>query len=916
MVIRKKHTEPQPKLKPLSPVHDLGMEDRSYAACKEYLDEAFVGSDFKNIALSGNFGAGKSSILHSYDKHRNLGTEKFLYISLTDFQNYGCDCKNKESAPENEDTQGKKPENQTNDTPKKDSVCEDPRHATQQRVEYSLLCQILTRCQKKNHRDSSLRGVPEAPTSLSTALFGGFFAALVFVLIFHERFGLLAKMFPISDKCIGIIHSGLYVLTAVMGFFLVLFCLRRGKVQKIALKSTHAEAEMALAQSQTSLDLYKFELVYTLKQIASKIDYTVVFEDMDRLDPQICVAVITKLRDLNTMVNARQSLKLPMWSKLLMLTKNGISILGSLPWLKGFLNLPIINLLKKGLSGILSLPVQQKPHIRFIYAVGDDILDRKLRPKFYDCIIPVTPALNLINAEDILCGILKENHVDFTKKKTWQTVKAITPYLNDYRTLRTLSNEFRILRSQFEGFTDDMDSTHASMLALTFYKVMVPLKYSQMFDEVGICELPEVTVEDFPEIKNAEYREKLATVLNHIRPPKNMLQLLYLTRNRLCARWIAALQDGPRERTMDAINEFYDNKLVDISAEIIANRIFEKCSDSGISTSLASYIYRNRSDNAAFDNWFYAPGNPDEHKFTNCMAYLTMSGQTEVPIELPSFNVPDLFDWCIKGLQSLPEDIGHESRWNKEMTGLLENILSTDLYDFSEEMLDMKITEDHTLYDLISWDGTALDEEANEISAMEAEMLDIVNQFLGEEELPREHITQAEFADFCIDRFYSGDDESSYKLSGQIMSSHNIDISQELIDNEIIEHANSEFTSTYLIWHLWEYLSAEAFASWFFQLTDPEYEKFAKCVLWQYLRGFFHPEQLFDWCLENLEVFTEPNTPRFCWGPSNMDELGRILRTAPDRVPEHLKEIVLYDDISIGDLLKKSQTEEVPTSPL
>ena len=51
-----------------------------------FLEDAFGQSDIKNIALTGNFGAGKSSILRSFDKSQNGGKEKYLYISLADFE--------------------------------------------------------------------------------------------------------------------------------------------------------------------------------------------------------------------------------------------------------------------------------------------------------------------------------------------------------------------------------------------------------------------------------------------------------------------------------------------------------------------------------------------------------------------------------------------------------------------------------------------------------------------------------------------------------------------------------------------------------------------------------------------------------------------------------------------------------------
>ena len=55
----------------------------------EQLDTIMKREDLHNIALTGNRGSGKSSIIHSYDNHKNHRRgERFLYISLAEFEHY------------------------------------------------------------------------------------------------------------------------------------------------------------------------------------------------------------------------------------------------------------------------------------------------------------------------------------------------------------------------------------------------------------------------------------------------------------------------------------------------------------------------------------------------------------------------------------------------------------------------------------------------------------------------------------------------------------------------------------------------------------------------------------------------------------------------------------------------------------
>lgn len=65
------------KLTPLDD-HDIGIY-------KSAIDFAFEHSDIRNIAISGAYGAGKSSVLASYEKA--YPGRKFIHISLAHFQN-------------------------------------------------------------------------------------------------------------------------------------------------------------------------------------------------------------------------------------------------------------------------------------------------------------------------------------------------------------------------------------------------------------------------------------------------------------------------------------------------------------------------------------------------------------------------------------------------------------------------------------------------------------------------------------------------------------------------------------------------------------------------------------------------------------------------------------------------------------
>ena len=59
-------------------------DDVNIEVYEEAIDFAFSSSDVRNIAISGAYGAGKSSVLASYKKKHK--EKKFMHISLAHFE--------------------------------------------------------------------------------------------------------------------------------------------------------------------------------------------------------------------------------------------------------------------------------------------------------------------------------------------------------------------------------------------------------------------------------------------------------------------------------------------------------------------------------------------------------------------------------------------------------------------------------------------------------------------------------------------------------------------------------------------------------------------------------------------------------------------------------------------------------------
>ena len=236
------------------------------------------------------------------------------------------------------------------------------------------------------------------------------------------------------------VHWFLYLISFLFESF-VTFAVVKDQLPKlqarsITIKANSLEAKYERTASESYLDQHITELVYCLDQIAKKIHYTVVFEDLDRFDTKTCLEIFTRLREINYLVNLRLS--------------------------------------QKG----------DKP-LRFIYVANESILAHLEHSKFFDYIIPVYPRLNQKTAEQIFT----ENLVKINKDKklieaSSSFVRFVSPYLSDYRLQYTILNDYSILFRLFQNSnTNKAENVNSAVdiLALSIYKNCFPGDFAKIW---------------------------------------------------------------------------------------------------------------------------------------------------------------------------------------------------------------------------------------------------------------------------------------------------------------------------------------------------------------------------------------------------------------------------------------------------
>lgn len=228
----------------------------------EALDYALGDKDIKNIAISGIYGSGKTTVWESYVSQKNL--KRIITVSLGKYKDI-----NNENVIEN-------------------------------RVEKQLINQILSQIKenkiplsKYKFKKNKNKFVLIFDSLLTTAFILGFIIWIskkeLFELPFIKNLGDNVNLLLISI-CF------LLILIPLFYFLCKFYKQNRFKLSKINLKGTEANFRDD-NDDETILDKDIKELVYILSNSKTKI---VVFEDLDRYDN---LDIFTKLRELNFLVN-------------------------------------------------------------------------------------------------------------------------------------------------------------------------------------------------------------------------------------------------------------------------------------------------------------------------------------------------------------------------------------------------------------------------------------------------------------------------------------------------------------------------------------------------------------------------------------------------------------------------------------
>lgn len=394
---------------------------------KEALDYVFSSSEIRNIALSGSYGSGKSSVIRSYEN--TYPDRTFIHISLAHFDEQGQSSNTRTNNIDHTATasgktdQGKTPAVKS-DFEKADSakLVKDLEGKILNQLIHQIPPKSLPRSQRQIKSKSS-----KVHNILIAAAITAFAAFLIYVLWFHKWVAAVNTLSPSIVKTVLLLTDTPYLRLFVV-LLLLLACgawlfyfLDTHDLQKLFKKVDFKGIigiELFEAEDDSYFDKYLNKVLYLFDQADAD---AIVFEDLDRYDVTL---IFEKLREINDLVHSR--------------TRQG---------------------LRPG----------KKP-LKFFYLIRDDVFTTADRSKFFDFIIPVVPYVDASNSCDQL--LQRFDEVGLGDKFNKRFLQDVSLYLSDMRLLSNIVNEYIVYSGRLRD--SGLDTQADRQLAMIIYKNIYP----------------------------------------------------------------------------------------------------------------------------------------------------------------------------------------------------------------------------------------------------------------------------------------------------------------------------------------------------------------------------------------------------------------------------------------------------------
>jgi len=392
------------------------------------LKEAIKNKKNKNIAISGKYGSGKTSIIKSlFNKKINRLKYKPLFISLGMF----------ETSVETEEID-----------------------KFSQQIEKSIIQQILYTEKSDNLPDSNVSRVGKIRAR--------HYVSVIFILLLVVSSLLIKKitfenftnainefigytMLAINNKqwltlfilgIVSIISITILICFIIWFFTQLAMIVKNFKIRNIVINLKSTKIDLSAKKEESLINKYLDELVYFFSTTNYKV---VIIEDLDRFINNNIENTDSKNKKRIEEIN----------KKILMIFQK-----------------------LKELNEILNNSKEINRRICFVYAVKDNLFKNQYeRTKFFDFIVPVIPILSTYNSYAELEKQVSKRRIEINKS----VLLELSSYIGDYRLMSSIINEYVLYQRALEK--DELDNN--KLFALIVLKNIEPEEFDLLMEDKG-----------------------------------------------------------------------------------------------------------------------------------------------------------------------------------------------------------------------------------------------------------------------------------------------------------------------------------------------------------------------------------------------------------------------------------------------
>ncbi|MGU7809140.1 YobI family P-loop NTPase [Streptococcus suis] len=383
------------------------LDHQYYKIYQKAFDTAIKDKHIRNIGVTGGYGTGKSSLVHSFFKKNK--SDETIFISLAHFSSLAGNTLD-----------------QNENTDKIDNI-----------LEMKIMSQLVNQIDSDKIPKANFKPKENTSKDKLKLLTIAFLCVFLYIFYFNEIF--IEKLkYSFSNKIENFDWFDTFLIVSTIFFMLAIYYLTFELIKNIF--SKNLTTKFSLTSMGMTLDLenkdftdisyfdhFIADVVYIFDESDSSY---IIFEDLDRFYDH---TIFKKLREINILVNQRREKHRKKLMKFFYVVSDDM---------------------------FSSSNIEKEINIE-----PKHVQTAKERTKFFDLIIPVVPILDNSNSFDYL----KDEFTDeiYQDKDFEKLLFQISIFIDDFRLLKNIVNEYQIYKLVHKGH---FEQNPKQLLSLIIYK--------------------------------------------------------------------------------------------------------------------------------------------------------------------------------------------------------------------------------------------------------------------------------------------------------------------------------------------------------------------------------------------------------------------------------------------------------------